>query len=83
MSAIGIQKCEEVARRVCAILGLDPDATVQMPNSTLLEKDGMPSMTDVPYWTLMAHQVPEQVAWFRAITEILFKSPTRYHHKEH
>lgn len=74
MSAMSIQKCEEIARRVCELMGLDANATVQMPNSTLLEADGQPSMTDVPYWTLMAHQVPEQVAWFKAITEVLFRT---------
>lgn len=71
--SLGIQKCEEIARRVCALIGVDPDSTVQMPNSSLLEADGRPSVTDVPYWTMLAHMVPEQVAWFRAITEVLFR----------
>lgn len=72
MSPLSMQKCEQIARRVCVLTGVDPDTPVQLPNSSLLDEKGNPSLTDAPYWTLIAHMVPEQVAWFRAITEGLF-----------
>lgn len=76
MNALSLPKCEEIARKVCEILGQDPDQMVQIPSSSLLNPDGSPQIQEVPYWTMLAHMVPEQVAWFRAITQVLFKRET-------
>lgn len=73
MSVLSIQKCEEIARRVCALLGVNPDEEIQLPSSALLNPDGTPSLQPVPHWTIYAHMVPEEVAWFRAIVEMLYR----------
>lgn len=73
------EECERIARRVCRLLGLDPDAHVQVAAN--VENRGFAHvnqrMTTLPRYRVLAPDVRVHLAWFSAIGDWVSENEVR------